>query len=164
MDLKLVKESEEVLRKVATPWNFSTDGDPNDLIRRMTKVMIENNGIGLAAPQVGIDKRLFVMGNSDKLYACINPEVLEGSGEVMDTEGCLSFPDLWLKVKRNETIKVKYFNALGEEVITEFTGIIARVFQHERDHLDGVCFDTRVGPVALDFAKQKRKKRFKARA
>lgn len=162
MDLKLVKENEEILRKVTVPWDFTVDGDPSDLVRRMSKVMIENNGIGLAGPQVGVDKRIFVMGNADKLYACINPEILEGEGQIMDKEGCLSFPDLWLNVKRQEKIKVRYFNALGEEVVTEFKGLIARVFQHERDHLDGVCFDTKVGPVALDFAKQKRKKRLKA--
>lgn len=161
MELKLLKEDDQLLRQIASPWDFTVDGDPNDLIRRMAKTMIENNGIGLAAPQVGISKRLFVMGNDTKLIACINPEILEGENVVTDTEGCLSFPNLWLKVKRNDKIKVKYFNALGQEVITEFTGLIARVYQHERDHLDGICFDTRVGPVTLDFAKQKRKKKVK---
>lgn len=164
MELKLVKEDEPLLRQVATNWDFVVDGDPNDLIRRMSKVMIEHNGIGLAGPQVGIGKRIFVMGNETKLYACINPEILEGQGEISDQEGCLSFPELWLRVKRYEKIKVKYFNAVGEEIVTEFSGLIARVFQHERDHLDGICFDTKVGPVSLDFAKQKRKKRIKVRA
>ena len=164
MELKLVNEDNEILRVPAQPWDFAVDGDPNDLIRRMSKVMIENTGIGLAAPQVGINKRIFVMGNEAKLYACINPEIIEGQGNVSDKEGCLSFPELWLTVKRYETIKVKYYNAVGEEVITEFTGLIARVFQHERDHLDGICFDTKVGPVSLDFAKQKRKKKLKGRA
>lgn len=161
MELKLIKEDDPILRQVATPWDFSLDGDPNDLIRRMAKTMIEKNGIGLAAPQVGISKRIFIMGNDTKLFACINPEILEEENVVVDTEGCLSFPNLWLKVKRSDKIKVKYYNALGQEVITEFTGLISRVYQHERDHLDGICFDTRVGPVTLDFAKQKRKKRIK---
>lgn len=161
MELKLIKEDDPILRQVATPWDFSLDGDPNDLIRRMAKTMIEKNGIGLAAPQVGISKRIFIMGNDTKLFVCINPEILEEENVVVDTEGCLSFPNLWLKVKRSDKIKVKYYNALGQEVITEFTGLISRVYQHERDHLDGICFDTRVGPVTLDFAKQKRKKRIK---
>jgi peptide deformylase len=159
MEIKLVKENDEVLRKVAEPWDFEKDGDPTELVRNMARIMIENNGIGLAATQVGISKRIFIMGNQDKLVACINPEIVDGSGEVMDQEGCLSFPDLWLHVKRNDFIKVKYYNAMGVLVETEFTGLISRVFQHERDHLDGICYDTRVGKLSLEFAKNRRKKR-----
>jgi peptide deformylase len=159
MELQLVKENDPVLREVATAWDFTVDGDPNDLIRRMAKIMMENNGIGLAGPQVGISKRIFVMGNETKLFACINPEIIEGSGEVMDREGCLSFPELWLNVKRHDTIKVKYYNAVGSVIETEFTGLIARVFQHERDHLDGICYDTRVAKLSLELAKKRRKKK-----
>lgn len=161
MDLKLVDENNIILRQISSAWDFTVDGDPNDLIRRMAKVMMENNGIGLAAPQVGISKRIFVMGNETKLYACINPEIIEGTGIVMDREGCLSFPDLWLNVKRQESIKVKFYNAVGSEIITEFTGLIARVFQHERDHLDGICYDTQVGKLSLEFAKKRRKKKLR---
>jgi peptide deformylase len=159
MDLQLIKETDNILREIATPWDFTTDGDPNDLIRRMVKVMMENNGIGLAGPQVGVSKRIFVMGNESKLFACINPEIIEGSGEIMDKEGCLSFPNLWLTVKRHESIKVRYQNAVGETIETEFSGIIARVFQHENDHLDGVCYDTRVGKLSLELAKKRRIKK-----
>lgn len=158
MDLQLVKEDDPILREVAEPWDFTVDGDPNDLIRRMAKVMMENNGIGLAGPQVGISKRIFVMGNETKLFACINPEILEGEGQVMDKEGCLSFPDLWLNVRRAESIKVRYQNAMGETIETEFTGIMARVYQHERDHLDGICFDKLSSKLSLELAKQRRKK------
>ena len=161
MEIKLVKENDEVLRQHATSWDFNIDGDPSELIKDMAKAMMENNGIGLAAPQIGILKRIFVMGNEQKLFACINPEILEGKGEYMDQEGCLSFPNLWLNVKRYEKVKVKYYNALGEEIISEFEGIIGRVFQHERDHLDGVCFDTRVGKLSLEMAKNRRKKKLR---
>ena len=159
MDLQLVKETDEILRQEAHPWCFINDGDPNELVRHMIKLMMENNGIGLAAPQVGLNKRIFVMGNKDRLYACINPEILSAEGNVMDIEGCLSFPDLWLRVRRAETVKVKYTNAVGETIETEFTGLIARVFQHELDHLNGVCYDTRVAKLSLDLAKGRRKKR-----
>jgi peptide deformylase len=161
MEIRLLEENNLLLRQVCEPWDFTTDGDPAELIKQMTKVMFENNGIGLAAPQCGIMKRLFIMGNQQKLFACINPEILEGEGSIMDQEGCLSFPDLWLKVKRNDKIKVRYYNAQGEEVIKEFTGIISRVFQHERDHLDGICFDTRTAKLGLEMAKNRRKKRQK---
>lgn len=167
MEIKLLQENDPLLRQVCEPWDFTTDGDPNDLIRRMAKVMMENNGIGLAGPQVGVGKRIFVMGNESKLFACINPEVIDAEGNEMDVEGCLSFPDLWLRVRRADKIKVKYQNAMGETIETEFTGLIARVFQHERDHLDGICYDTRVAKLSLDLAKgrrQKRKKKVKSYA
>jgi peptide deformylase len=162
MNLQLLKENDPVLREKCTPWDFEKDGDATEVIKELSRVMMENNGIGLAAPQCGLMKRIFVMGNENRLFACINPEILEGNGDsVMDLEGCLSFPDLWLHVKRYETVKVKYYNVVGGEIITDFTGLIARVFQHELDHLDGVCFDTRVGKVSLDLAKNRRKKRLR---
>ena len=164
MEIKLVKENDEILRQVAAPWDFNVDGDPSELIRLMAKTMMENNGIGLAAPQVGMLKRIFVMGNDKKLFACINPEIIEGYGEYIDQEGCLSFPNLWLKVKRYEVVKVRYYNVVGEEIVTEFSGIMGRVFQHERDHLDGVCFDTRVAKLSLELAKNRRKKKLKIKA
>jgi peptide deformylase len=160
-EIKLVKEDDPVLRQDAKDWDFAVDGNPNNLIREMSKIMLENNGIGLAAPQIGLSKRLFVMGNETKLYAIINPQVIEGIGSVKDQEGCLSFPNLWLNVTRYEKIKVKYFNALGEEIITEFAGLIARVFLHELDHLDGICFDTKVGKLSLEMAQNRRKKRLR---
>lgn len=157
--MKLLPETDPILRNICSSWDFTIDGDPQDLIKAMTKTMIENNGIGLAGPQIGVSKRIFVMGNQDRLYACINPIIVSGTGDIKDIEGCLSFPNLWLKVKRYETIQVKYYNAFGQEVFTEFSGLIARVFQHELDHLDGVCFDTRVGKLSLEMAKNKRKKK-----
>lgn len=159
MEVKLLKEGDPFLKNVATPWDFTVDGNPNNLIRNMSKLMMESNGIGLAAPQVGVGKRIFIMGNETKLYACINPEIIEKQGELFDIEGCLSFPNLWLRVRRAETIKVRYQNAVGETVETEFSGLAARIYQHELDHLDGVCFDSKVGPVALDLAKEKRRRK-----
>lgn len=159
MEVKLLKEGDTLLKKVAEPWDFTIDGDPNNFIRNMAKLMMESNGIGLAAPQVGVLKRIFVMGNESKLYACINPKIIESQGNIKDIEGCLSFPDLWLRVDRAETIKVRYQNAQAELIETEFAGIAARVFQHEYDHLNGICFVTKVGPVTLDLAKEKRRRR-----
>lgn len=159
MEISLLKEDDQLLRQAATAWDFITDGDPTELVKSMTKIMFENNGIGLAAPQVGIQKRLFIMGNSDKLIVCINPTLISGGETYRDLEGCLSFPNLWLHVNRYKQIQAHYQDIQGNVVETTLDGLIARVYQHELDHLDGVCFDTRVGPVTLDFAKQKRKKK-----
>lgn len=161
MEIKLLQENDPLLRQVCEPWDFSIDGDPTELVKAMTKIMFENNGIGLAAPQCGVSKRLFIMGNPDKLFVCINPIILNGTGNVRNTEGCLSFPNLWLNVNRFESINVKYQDITGSIIENTFTGLIARVYQHELDHLDGICFDTKIGPVSLSFAKQKRKKKLR---
>jgi peptide deformylase len=158
MNLKLISEDNEILRKVAELWDFEKDGDPNELVKAMSKLMVLHNGIGLAAPQCGISKRIFVMGNSDHLVACINPEIISGTETIRDQEGCLSFPDLWMYVERYKDIKVEYYNVSGEKVEQELSGLMARVFQHELQHLDGICFDTVVGKLTLDRAKEKRKK------
>ena len=158
MDLKLVAEDSEVLREVADYWDWETDGDPSELVKAMSKLMVLHNGIGLAAPQCGISKRIFVMGNSDHLVACINPEIISGNERVRDQEGCLSFPDLWMYVERYKDISVEYYNVAGERVQQEFIGLMARVYQHELDHLNSICFDDRVGKLVLERAKEKRKK------
>jgi len=159
MEIKLLPEGHEDLKKVSVAWDFVTDGDPKELITKMTKLMFENNGIGLAAPQCGVLKRLFIMGTDQKLYAIINPEIISGEGSERDLEGCLSFPNLWMRVNRLHKIKVRYHDITGQTIETEFTGLIARVFQHENDHLDGICFDSRVGPATLDLAKEKRRRK-----
>ena len=158
MDLKLIPEDNEVLREVAEPWDWEKDGDPSELVKAMSKLMVLHNGIGLAAPQCGISKRIFVMGNSDHLVACINPEIISGNERVRDQEGCLSFPDLWMYVERYKDISVEYYNVAGERVQQEFIGLMARVYQHELDHLNSICFDDRVGKLVLERAKEKRKK------
>jgi peptide deformylase len=158
MDLKLVSEDSKVLRQVAELWDFEKDGDPSELVKAMSKLMVLHNGIGLAAPQCGIAKRIFVMGNSDHLVACINPEIISGSERVREQEGCLSFPDLWMYVERYKDILVEYYNVAGEKVQQEFIGLMARVYQHELDHLNSICFDDRVGKLVLERAKEKRKK------
>lgn len=160
MQLKLLEEGNSQLKEVCEPYDFEKDGDPTELIKAMAKVMFENNGIGLAAPQVGINKRVFIMGNDQQLYAIINPTIILKEGNIVkDIEGCLSFPKLWLRVNRSDIIQVSYQDVSGQKITTQFTGLRARVFQHEYDHLEGICFDTRVGPVALDLAKEKRRRK-----
>lgn len=161
MDLKIISEDSEILRKVAEPWDFEKDGSPEELIKEMTRLMFIHGGIGLAAPQCGVTKRIFIMGNQENLVACINPEIVSGSDTQMirDQEGCLSFPDLWLYVERYKTVSVKYYNVSGELVEREFSDLMARVFQHEKQHLDGILFIDKVGPVARKRAYEKRKKR-----
>ena len=159
MEIKLLKEDDPQLREVSESWNFETDGDPTELIKAMTKIMFESGGIGLAAPQCGVKKRIFIMGNTEKLIVCINPEIIESEGESRDQEGCLSFPKLWLTVKRPDVVKVKYQQMNGDVIEQELGGLPSRVFQHESDHLDGICFDTKVAKLSLQMAKDRRKRK-----
>jgi peptide deformylase len=162
MNLTLLEENNSQLLEVSEDWDFRLDGSPEELVRAMSKFMSDNGGVGLAAPQLGIKKRIFIMGNFTKLVACINPKIISLSEERgSDLEGCLSFPDLFMKVKRPTSAVVQYNTVSGELVERELTGFECRVFLHEYDHLIGVTFDQRVGNLSFKMAKDKRKKELK---
>lgn len=112
------------------------------LIKDMTETMYDADGVGIAAPQVGILKRLFVIdvydGEGPRVF--INPEILETSGEQNGEEGCLSVPGVSEEVRRPNYVKVKATNEKGEEFILEGEELLARAICHENDHLDGVLF------------------------
>ena len=165
MNLALLEENNPKLLEVSEEWDFRIDGSPEELVRAMSKFMTDNGGVGLAAPQLGIKKRIFIMGNFIKLVACINPKIVSLSDERdNDLEGCLSFPDLFMKVKRPTTAVVQYYTVSGELVERELTGFECRVFLHEYDHLIGVTFDQRVGDLTYKMAKDKRKKELKKKS
>ena len=144
--LKLTKR---VLHKEAKPVVFDKPFQLQKLAVSMIGFMVENNGIGLAAPQVGISKRLFVMKSDDfqdTFKYFFNPSVLESSKETnIDIEGCLSFPGKFLEVERPNWIKIEYYDYLGNKFADEeLSGYTARCFLHELDHLDGITFNERV--------------------
>lgn len=162
MNLELLEENHPQLLEISEEWDFDVDGSAEELVKEMATFMTDNGGVGLAAPQVGIKKRIFIMGNFIKLVACINPKIVSLSEErESDLEGCLSFPDLFMKVKRPASAVVQYNTASGELVERELTGFECRVFLHEYDHLIGVTFDQRVGDLTYSMAKEKRKKELK---
>lgn len=112
-----------------------------ELIRDMIETMHEANGIGLAAPQVGIQKRLFVVDvTGDDAFVCINPEFLSKEGEQTGYEGCLSLPGYSGKVTRADRVKIRAFNENMEPFELEAEGLLARCLQHENDHLDGIMY------------------------
>jgi len=110
-----------------------------DLLQDMEETMIEFDGVGLAAPQIGILKRIIVVMKSEKeIIKLINPVILEQEGAAVDTEGCLSVKKKMVKVNRPTKIKVKALNEDGEEIIFIAEDFFARVICHEVDHLDGI--------------------------
>jgi len=110
------------------------------LLDDMKETLHAAQGVGLAAPQVGVLRRIAIVEFGDKYYELINPRILKSSGEVIGEEGCLSVPGVRGKVKRPATITVTYADRAGKRHKEEITGILARVFCHEIDHLDGVLF------------------------
>lgn len=157
----------ESLKIISDPWDFSNDGDAELLERQMINFMIENHGIGLAANQINIAKRVFVMGSNVQEefpipFAIFNPKILELSEKlILDTEGCLSFPGLWLSIKRPEWVLATYQDSQGNHKEIKLHGYAAKCFQHELDHLDGICFVDKVSKLKLQLATKRLRKNFK---
>jgi peptide deformylase len=112
------------------------------LLKSMHETMVEANGVGIAAPQVGVNERIFLMTlNNQKVLPVINPEIIEMSDEKeMGEEGCLSLPNEWGRVERSKEIAVRFMTMKEEWVTMKFKGFEAREFQHELDHLNGILF------------------------
>lgn len=107
----------------------------------MAKVMREYKGIGISAPQVGLNKRIIIVDKDGQDWILINPEITWSSDLLVDfEEGCLSVPGVFDNIKRPESIKIKYRNAKGKPTVETISGLMARVVQHEIDHLDGILF------------------------
>lgn len=142
MALRTIRTYEdELLRKKSRPVDEVTERI-RTLIQDMIETMRSEKGVGLAAPQVGILKRIFIVdildGNGIRVF--INPEILERQGTQKDIEGCLSIPGAQEEVERPNKIKVKALNENGKEFIIEADGFLARAICHENDHLDGILF------------------------
>lgn len=142
----IVTEGDEVLRKRSKEVK-----EINDKIRELVKDMKDTlyntgNGIGLAAPQVGILKRVIVidLGDGSGPLEIINPVIIEQEGEQVDIEGCLSVPGVYGEVKRPARMVVEYTNLDGEKVRVEARDLLARCMSHEIDHLDGILFIDKV--------------------
>lgn len=110
------------------------------LLEDMVETMYEYEGVGLAAPQVGVLRRVVVIDIGEGPIKLINPKIIEKEGEVIDAEGCLSIPNRVGTVKRPEKVKVEYLDENGEKKVIEGTGLLAKALCHEIDHLDGVLF------------------------
>ena len=141
---------DEVLGKISKPVK-EVNERTLQIIEDMFATMYETGGVGIAAPQVGILKRIVCMDVGDgNQYLMINPEIIELSGEQTGMEGCLSVPGKRGQVTRANYAKVKAFNENMEEIIIEGEGLLARCIQHECDHLDGILYVTKVEGELVD--------------
>ncbi|HJJ47185.1 MAG TPA: peptide deformylase [Methanocorpusculum sp.] len=146
MDIQIY--GKKVLTNVAKPVKEITP-ELQKTLEEMIPMLSIYKGVGLAAPQVGISERFFVMGEGENVRKVINPEIIQvGSAMVEMEEGCLSIPGIHKKVRRPRRITVQYQNELGDAVEEELKDFPARVFQHEYDHLNGILFVDRISHVS----------------
>jgi len=158
-DLKIINYPDPRLRKVSKPL-ARIDEDIKMLAARMFQLMREHKGVGLAAPQVGLNIRLFIMNHTgepadDRVY--INPELSEAQGSDEGEEGCLSLPGINANIVRDKTLRIVAQDLEGKPIDETASGYLARVWQHEFDHLNGTLITDRMGTVAKMTTRKKLK-------
>jgi len=160
--MNIVKFPDPILREKIEEFDFTNPPiDPEQLEKDMIELMLKHDGIGLAATQVGIRARMFVMGHTEypeQAQAFYNPVVVANTEAVEDLEeGCLSFPDIFVNIKRPKAIKARWQNSKGEWQESEFDGYNCKCFLHELDHLEGIVFQDRVSTLKWSLAVKKSK-------
>jgi peptide deformylase len=164
--MKLVKSTDPILSKELADVDLKNPGfDPKELKEQMVELMVSKRGLGLSACQVGLDYKVFIIGdNKENCMMFINPEVISVSEETeLDVEGCLSFPDMFVRMARPNLVEAKWYDEEFKEQSGSFEGYTARCFLHEFDHLYGVLYKDKVSRLKWDRAKQKKDKITKQR-
>ena len=159
----ILKLTNEILKEPTQRFDFRDPPmDPTVLFEYLRDTMIAHNGLGLAANQVGIPYSVFVIGNPhipESIFSVFNPSIVDYSNAItLGEEGCLSFPNLFLKVKRSNAIKARFSGHDGKVDTIKFDGFTARAFQHEFDHLQGEVFMNKASKFHLDQAKRNKTK------
>jgi len=157
-DLEIKKYPESVLKSKARKVGKVTDAERN-ILKDMAKAMYLNSGVGLAAPQVGIDRQFVVIDVGNGLVNLINPLIVKKRGCDCMEEGCLSVPGVSVKIKRAKEISVRSLNENGDDVSFEASGLFARAIQHEIDHLNGKLIIDYLNPLKRLLLAGSRKKR-----
>lgn len=167
--LNIIKYPDPILKKKAEPLREITS-EIKRLVDDMAETMYAAPGVGLAAPQIGRSVRVIVIdintreGEKRDLISLINPEIIEQSGEMVWEEGCLSVPDYSSDIKRAERVVVKGLDIDGKEKVVVGEGLLSVVLQHEIDHLNGILFIDRLGPIKRDLIKRRLRKQARAEA
>ena len=163
MILPIVKYGDPVLQKEGAEVE-NIDGRLAEFIKNMFETMYGAKGVGLAAPQVALSNKLFVMDvsggkESKDRIVCINPQIVDSKGKVVSEEGCLSFPGIYFEVERPEIVTVSALDLNGNEFTFEASGYAARCVLHENDHINGKVFIEYLSPLKRDLIKRKIKKK-----
>ncbi|MGB9596836.1 MAG: peptide deformylase [Candidatus Poribacteria bacterium] len=161
-NLGITKYGNPVLRKVAEPVNEIND-EIKKIVNDMLDTMYASEGVGIAAPQIGVSKRIIIIDTnpedaSVKPLIIINPEIVEASGEIKEQEGCLSIPDVRSEVKRYEHVVVEGLDLEGNKIRVEGTDLLARALQHEIDHINGKLFIDHISKLKQQLIKNQLRK------
>ena len=158
MNLELVPESATVLHEECLQFDFANPPyDPKELAQALHDKMVSQDGLGLSANQVGFPYRVFVMRTGDEPFAIFNPKVVDVSDkEIPMKEGCLSYPLLFLSVKRPDSVRIRFQNEEGETRTEKFIGMTARIAQHEFDHMLGKVYTQKASAFETQRAMRKR--------
>ena len=146
---KIVELGDSVLRQKSSPVP-EVNGSIQKLLDNLADTLYSAKGLGLAAPQIGVAKRVIVVDCGDGLWEVVNPEIISMQGQEVAVEGCLSIPGVAGEVKRAAQVIVKGWDRNGREIQIEAEGMGARAFQHETDHLDGILFIDKVNKMVND--------------
>lgn len=154
----LVPSTDPILKQRIEQFDFSNPPtDPIQLAHDLAETMLANNGLGLSANQIGLPYRAFAI-KAEKIIVCFNPRIVDYSEETIYLEeGCLSYPNLFIKVKRPQKIKIRYTEPNGNTLTKTFNGLTARVIQHEYDHLEGISHIQRANRIHIEQARKKMK-------
>jgi peptide deformylase len=158
----LVPDTDPVLYEPVVPFDFSNPPiDPVLLSHTLAQALIKHKGIGISANQLGLPYRVFAMA-TNPITVCFNPRIVDvGDEQIVLDEGCLSYPGVFIKIKRPKNIKVRFTLPNGETVTHTYSGMTSRIFQHEYDHQEGINFIDRAGPMAKKIAFKKLEKQKK---
>jgi peptide deformylase len=159
--MELIYHPNEFLTKEVKTVDLENPGfDPKELKKEMVDFMLLNNGIGLSANQIGLDAKVFVMGDKvENSTICINPTVLQYTSDTQnDYEGCLSFPNIYMRIKRPKEILAEFYDENLEKQTVKITDYSAKCYLHELDHLLGITFKDRVSKLKWDMAVKKARK------
>lgn len=158
--MNLVTANDPVLTSPCEEFNFVFPPfEPIEFSKELVKFMYDSKGIGLAANQVGVPYRIFAMRGEPENFVCFNPKIINYSDqEVVLEEGCLTYPNLLVKVKRSQHIRVRFQTPNGDTLTKQFTGMTARIFQHEYDHINGEIFYNKANRFHRETALRKWKK------
>lgn len=145
--LKLEKYGSPVLREKALPVT-KVDDEIRELVKNMIETMYAEGGVGLAAPQVGVSKRIIIVDTEEQgIIVLVNPAIIKREGETKEEEGCLSVPGIYSPVRRSSTVTVEALDLEGNKVRISQEGFLAVALQHEIDHLEGYLFIDRLSPA-----------------
>jgi peptide deformylase len=156
--LHIVPVSHPAFNAPIQQFEFESDVDRHELVKEMTEIMQKAGAAGLAANQLGLEHRVFVLNTEPDVLACFNPRIVHESEEyAVLEEGCLSYPGMWVKIRRPSWIRVRFQDVNGVMQTENLNKMPARAFMHELDHLDGVNYLMRAKKIHLDKAKRKMK-------